>query len=75
MKKVVAGGFLGLFGIIGMIVVSIFASKNLVTSWTGNRLLYTIIQGDYSIIFFVSLLLLVGGIVLMLIGSFEKNKY
>ena len=56
-------------------MVSIFASQNLVTSWTGNRLLYTIIQGDYSIIFFVSLLLLVGGIVLMLIGSFEKNKY
>ena len=26
MKKVVAGGFLGLFGIIGMIVVSIFAN-------------------------------------------------
>ena len=74
MKKVIAGDFLGLFGIIGMIVVSIFAAQNLVTSWTGNRLLYTIVQGDYSIIFFSSLILLVGGIILMFIGSFEKNK-
>lgn len=38
MKKVVAGGFLGLFGIIGMIAVSIYAFQGLATSWTGNQI-------------------------------------
>lgn len=75
MKKVVTGGFLGLFGMIGLIVISMFASQNLATDWYGNRLLYTIMNGDFSVIFFVSLIMLIGGIVLMLIGCFEKmNK-
>lgn len=71
MKKVVAGGFLGLFGIIGMIAVSIYAFQGLATSWTG---IYTIIHGDFSLLFFISLILLIGGIILMLIGSFKKDK-
>ena len=74
MKKVVAGGFLGLFGIMGMIAVSIYAFQGLATRWTGNRLLYTIIHGDFSLLFFISLILFIGGIILMLIGSFKKDK-
>lgn len=75
MKKVVTGGFLDLFGMIGLIVISMFASQNLARHWYGNRLLYTIMNGDFSVIFFVSLIMLIGGIVLMLIGCFEKmNK-
>lgn len=74
MKKVVAGGFLGLFGILGIITVCIFAANNLLTSWYGNRLLYTIMQGDFSLLFVLSLLLLIGGIILMLVGCFTKSN-
>ncbi|MGI5959199.1 MAG: hypothetical protein ACOX60_07280 [Massiliimalia sp.] len=74
MKKVVTGGFLGLFGIIGLVCVIIFASEDLATDWYGNRLLYTIIQGDFSLIFFSSLFLLIGGIILMFVGCFKKDK-
>lgn len=74
MKKVIAGGFLGLFGIIGIVAVCLFASNHLLSNWYGNRLLYTILQGDFSLPFGLSIVLLIAGIVLMLIGCFTKDN-
>lgn len=74
MKKILTGGFLGLFGIIGILVVGIYSYQDMLTEYYGNRLLYTMTNGDFSIIFFGSLILLIGGIALMLVGCFKKDK-
>ena len=75
MKEIVAGGFLGLYGILGLIPLCFFASANMVDSWYGSRLLTTILHSEgYTFVFFLSLLFLVLGLVLIFWGVFQREN-
>ena len=73
MKAILTGGFLGLFGAIGLATVFLIAAQDLATAWSGNRLLATVLQGDYAFLFFLSLLFFVVGTVLMVMNCFKKD--
>lgn len=73
MKTILTGGFLGLFGAIGLMTTFLIAAQNLATAWSGNRLLATVLQGEYAFLFFLSLLFFVVGTLLMLMGCFKKD--
>ena len=73
MKTILTGGFLGLFGAIGLMTTFLIAAQDLVTAWSGNRLLATVLQGDCAFLFFLSLLFFVVGTLLMVLNCFRKD--
>lgn len=76
MKKVLIGGFLSMIGSIWALAVILLAANNLTSGWSTppGRLLTTISELDMTLLFAISIALVLLGIVLMLVEYFRKEK-
>lgn len=75
MKKALIGGFLSLIGSIWALAVVFIAGSNLATSWQDppGRFLSTVAEMNLTFVFFLSILFVVIGIVIMAVELFRKN--
>ncbi len=74
MKKIIAGGFLTLSGMIGMSTCYMLAGRELATAWRFNRYLSTIFQaGGLGLEFILSAAMLILGLVFIFGNSNKKD--
>ena len=76
MKKVLIGGFTSLLGSIWALAIVFIAGNNLVSSWNTHlgRFLTTIIEMDLLLIFIISVVFVVLGIIIMAVEMFRKEQ-
>ncbi len=75
MKKIIAGGFLMIAGMIGICSCYLIVSSNLVTEWHFNRYLASIFQaGGIGFEFVLALAIAIIGGVLISLGLSSQDK-
>ncbi|MCH5254970.1 MAG: hypothetical protein J1F41_08590 [Lachnospiraceae bacterium] len=76
MKRVLAGGFISLIGSIWVLAIFVLAANNMASEWSRStgRFLSTISELDMTLLFVISIVFVILGIVLMLIEYFRKDK-
>ena len=76
MKKVLMGGFISLIGSIWALAIIFIAGNNLVPSWVTppGRFLTTVMEMELMFLFILSVLLVVTGIIIMVVGLFQKEN-
>lgn len=75
MKKIIAGGFLTLAGMIGICSCYLIASCNLVTEWYFNRYIASIFQaGGVGFEFVLALAMAIIGVMLVIWGLSSKSE-
>ena len=76
MKRALIGGFLSLIGSIWSLAIVFIAGNNLVTTWDTElgRLRSTVIEMDLMLLFVLSVVFIVLGVILMVVELFRKEK-
>ena len=76
MKKVLIGGFVSLLGSIWSLAIIFITGNNLVSSWhtPPGRFITTVLELDLMLIFVLSIVFVLGGLVIMGIELFRKEK-
>jgi len=76
MKKVLIGGFISLIGSIWSLAVVFIAGNNLVSSWSNppGRFLSTVSEMDLTLIFILSIVFVISGLVIMIAELFHREK-
>lgn len=73
MKKIIAGGFLALIGMMGISTCYLLAGQSLSTAWSFNRYLSTIFEaGGLGLEFILSAAMLILGL-LLIFGNISKK--
>ena len=76
MKKIFVGGFLSLIGSIWALAIIFLAGNNLITAWVTppGRFLCTVDELGLIIVFALSIILVILGILIMTVELFRKDK-
>lgn len=76
MKRVLIGGFISLIGSIWALAIMFVAGNNLVSGYSTppGRFLTTVMELDLILLFILSIVFVVTGIIIMLVELFRKEK-
>ena len=76
MKKVLIGGFLSVTGSIWASAVIFVAENNLVSAWPTppGRFLTTVAEMNLTLVFLLSIALIISGICMMVMEYFRKDQ-
>lgn len=76
MKRVLVGGFISLVGSIWTLAIFVLAANNMASEWSRSigRFLTTVSELNMTLLFVISIVFVVLGIVIMLIEYFRKEK-
>ena len=76
LKKILIGGFLSLIGSIWALAVVFIAGNNLVSSWPTppGRFLTTVAELNLTLVFLLSIALVISGICMMVMEYFRKDQ-
>ena len=76
MKKVLIGGFLSVIGSIWVLAVIFVAGNNLVSAWSTppGRFLTTVAEMNLTLVFLLSIALVISGICMLVMEYFRKDQ-